>query len=147
MGTRGVTLGTGYTMPEVVGIACLITRVRCTFPPAAMGSLAGMGNTTGMVVIDGPGMRGWFTMVTLKTPEPEALNLAGSPLLMKEAVVVVVASILAVVITGTVMIGVLVVTGDVAVTGGIVVTGGAAVVTTTGAAAVAGMGTNGMGII
>ncbi len=106
-----------------------------------MGNLAGVGNMTGMVVFDGPGMRGRFTMVALKTPEPEALNLAGSPLLVKEAVVVVVASILAVMIAGTIVIGVVVVTG------GTVVTGGAAVVTTTGAAAVAGMGTNRMGII
>ena len=106
-----------------------------------MGNLTGVGNTTGMVMFDGPGMRGRFTMAALKTPEPEALNLAGSPLLVKEAVVVVIASILAVVIAGTVVIGVVVVAG------GAVMTGGAAVVTTTGAATVAGMGTNGMGII
>ena len=106
-----------------------------------MGNLAGMGNTTGVVVLSGPGMRGRFTMAALRTPEPEALNLAGSPLLVKEAVVVIVTSILAVVIAGTVMIGV--VTG----VGGVVMTGGAAVVMTTGAATVAGTATNGMAII
>ncbi len=106
-----------------------------------MGNLAGVGNTTGMVMLDGPGMRGRFTMAALKTPEPEALNLAGSPLLVKEAAVVVVVSILTIVIAGTVVIGV------VMVTGGAVVTGGVAVVTTAGAAAVAGVGTNGMGIL
>ena len=106
-----------------------------------MGNLAGVGNMTGVVMFDGPGMRGWFTMAALRTPEPEALNLAGSPLLMKEAVVVIVTSILAIVIAGTVVIGVVVGAG------GAVMTGGAAVVMTTGAAAVAGMGTNGMGII
>ena len=106
-----------------------------------MGNLAGVGNMTGVVVLNGPGMRGRFTMVALRTPELEALNLVGSPLLVKEAVVVIVTSILAVVIAGTIMIGVVIGVG------GIVVTGGTAVVTTTGAAAVAGTGTNGMGII
>ena len=91
-------------------------------------------------MLNGPGMRGRFTMAALRTPELEALNLAGSSLLVKEAVVVVVTSILAIVIVDTVMIGIVVRVG------GIVVTGGAAVVMTTGAAAVTGTATNGMAI-
>ena len=113
-----------------------------------MGNLAGVGNTTGMVASMGPGTRGRFTMAALRTPEPEALNLTGSPLLMKEAVVVTVVSMLAVVIAGTVVIGVIAVAGGAVVTegavmtGGAVTAGGAAVVMTTGAATVAGRGIN-----
>ncbi len=106
-----------------------------------MGTLVGMGNTAGMVVMDGPGMRGRFTMAALKTPELEVLNLSGSPLLVKGIVIViVVASTLTIVIAGAI------VTGGVIMTGGTVVTGGAVVVTTTGTAIVTGMGTTEMGI-
>ena len=107
----------------------------------AVGNLAGVGNTTGVVVLIGPGVRGRFTVAALRTPEPEALNLAGSPLLVEEAVVVVVVtSILAIVVVDTVVIWVVVRVE------GVVMTGGAAVVTIMGAAAVTGTATNGTAI-
>ena len=107
----------------------------------AAGNLVGMGNTTGVVVLIGPGVRGRLTMVALRTPEPEALNLAASPLLVEEAVVVVVVtSTLAVMIVDAVVIGVAVRIE------GIVVTDGAAVVMTAGAAAVTGTAINGTAI-
>ena len=148
MGTTGVTLGNGRTMPEVDGTACLITRVSWTVPPATMGNLAGVGNTTGMVASVGPGTRGRFTMAALRTPEPEALNWAGSSLLVKETVVVTIVFMLVVVIAGPAMIEVVAVAGGTVVTGSAVVTGGAdtvvgvTVVMTTGVATVAGRGIN-----
>ena len=113
-----------------------------------MGNLAGVGNTTGMVASEGPGTRGRYIMAALRTPEPEALNQTGSSLLVKETVVVTIVSMFAVVIAGPFVIEVVAVAGGAVVTESVVVTGGAvtavgaAVVTTMGAAMVAGRGIN-----
>ncbi len=137
MGTTGVTLG--RTIPEVVGIPGLITWVIGILPPAVMGTRAGGGNTIGSGAMEGPGMRGQFTMAALKTPEPEALSRAFSPP-VGVGVAVVVICVLSTMVVGVVM------TDGTVVIGGAVVTGGVVVVTTRGNAITTGMVTTGAAI-
>ncbi len=82
--------------------------------------------------MEGPGMRGRFTMAALKTPEPEALSRAFSPPVGVGVAVIVVICVLSTVIGGAVVTGgvVVVMTRGDAIMTGMVTTGAAIEITT-----------------